>query len=154
MRFSSEGCVLGSKDSLSQEIATTTGISVEALRGKPLLQFTVQERMLWAERRETKREEDAAYCLLGIFNIQIPPIYGEGRQNAMRRLLNEVESSGGSERILKWLAPPDFATIYHESTSEREGDTGQWIFSHPFFRGWLNREHPAETLGRLRWIHG
>ncbi|KAF2630293.1 HET-domain-containing protein, partial [Macroventuria anomochaeta] len=152
--FSSEGCLLGSKDLLFQEIATTTGISVEALRGKPLSQFSVQERMSWAERRETKREEDAAYCLLGMFNIQIPLIYGEGRQNAMRRLLNEIESRGGLDRILKWLAPPEFATVYHESVSERESDTGQWIFSHSFFRSWLNGEHPTKTLGRLRWIHG
>jgi len=31
--------------------------------------FSVTERLLWAEKRETTREEDKAYSLLGIFNI-------------------------------------------------------------------------------------
>jgi len=34
--------------------------------------------MLWAVKRNIKREEDAAYSLLGIFNIYMPLIYGEG----------------------------------------------------------------------------
>jgi hypothetical protein len=38
--------------------------------------------MSWAENRETKREEDKAYSLLGIFNIHMPLIYGEGMKNA------------------------------------------------------------------------
>lgn len=152
--FSSEGHLLGSKDSLFQEIATTTRIPVEALCGKALSKFSVNERMSWAEKRETKREEDAAYCLLGLFDIQIPLLYGEGRQNALRRLRNEIKSSGELGRILKWLAPPEFAMVYHEYISEREGDTGQWIFSHPFFRSWLDERDSPKTLGRLRWIHG
>lgn len=152
--FSSEGCLLGSKSSLIQELAATTGIPVEALLGESLSHFSVQERLSWAERRDTKREEDAAYCLLGIFGIQIPPMYGEGRQNAMRRLLKEIKSGIGLDDILKWLDPPEFATVYHESIVEREGNTGQWIFGHPFFRDWLQKESVDKTLGRIRWIHG
>jgi hypothetical protein len=45
--------------------------------------------MLWAAKRETKREEDAAYCLLGIFGVFMPAIYGEGN-NAFKRLQKEV----------------------------------------------------------------
>jgi hypothetical protein len=43
----------------------------------------------WARNRETKREEDLAYSLLGIFDILMPVIYGEGKENAFRRLNRE-----------------------------------------------------------------
>ena len=46
--------------------------------------------MSWAAKRQTKREEDAAYSLLGIFNIHMPLIYGEGRQKALNRLRKQI----------------------------------------------------------------
>jgi hypothetical protein len=49
--------------------------------------------MVWAVQRNTKREEDAVYSLLGLFNIYIPLIYGEGRRNALLRLENAVKES-------------------------------------------------------------
>ncbi|KAF2124263.1 hypothetical protein P153DRAFT_426699 [Dothidotthia symphoricarpi CBS 119687] len=152
--FSSEGQPLGDKNSLVQEISTITRVPVTALQGKTLSQFSVDERMSWAGNRETKREEDAAYCLLGLFDIHMPLLYGEGQRRALKRLRDEVEDSKGLDRILKWLAPPEFATVYHESLSEREDDTGQWIFDHPLFCEWLNETESTMALGRLRWIHG
>jgi hypothetical protein len=73
-----------------QELYGITGISVEALRGIPLDQFSVDERMSWAARRQTKREEDMVYSLLGIFKVYMPLIYGEGRDNAFARLQKEI----------------------------------------------------------------
>lgn len=89
--FSVEADRLGDKYSLVQEIAEITGISVEALEGSPLSQFSVDERMSWARRRETKREEDMAYSLLGIFSIHMPLIYGEGQEKALKRLQKEIK---------------------------------------------------------------
>jgi hypothetical protein len=43
--------------------------------------FSVEKRVPWVARCQTKREEDWVYSLLGIFNIYIPLVYGEGRQN-------------------------------------------------------------------------
>jgi hypothetical protein len=91
--FSAEGERLGDKTSLWQEIHDVTGISVQALRGSPLSQFNIDERMSWAETRETKRKEDLAYCMLGIFDIHMPLIYGEGREKAFIRLRKEIEFS-------------------------------------------------------------
>jgi hypothetical protein len=65
-----------------QQIYEITGIAIEALQGRPLSQFSIADRMLWVVRRETTEEEDAAYCLLGIFGVYMPIMYGEGRQNA------------------------------------------------------------------------
>lgn len=91
--FSAEGKQLGDKISLVQEIHNITGISIQALQGSPLSQFSIEERMSWAEGREAKREEDAAYSLLGIFDIHLPLIYGEGREKAFIRLHREIAQS-------------------------------------------------------------
>ncbi|OCK73382.1 HET-domain-containing protein [Lepidopterella palustris CBS 459.81] len=91
--FSAEGNRLGDKISLLQDIHDITKISIQALQGRPLSQFSVDERMSWARQRKTKREEDAAYSLLGIFNIHMPLIYGEGREKALIRLRKEIKES-------------------------------------------------------------
>lgn len=78
--FSHEGEHLGDKKSLEKEIIESTEINVLALRGYPLSNFTVADQMSWAAKRTTTREEDNAYCLLGIFGVYMPLIYGEGRR--------------------------------------------------------------------------
>jgi hypothetical protein len=93
-----EGKQLGDRISLLQEIHNITGISVEALQGSPLSQFNVNKRLSWAKGREAKREEDAAYSLLGIFDIHMPLIYGEGRQKAFIRLHREIEQSSAASQ--------------------------------------------------------
>jgi hypothetical protein len=97
--FSHEGDRLGDKRTLEQQIHEITGIAITALRGAPLSQFEVDERFLWVESRKTTREEDMAYSLLGIFNIYIPLIYGEGRENAFKRLQEEIDKSLKGKRI-------------------------------------------------------
>lgn len=47
--------------------------------------MTIAKKMSWATHRKTTKEEDVAYCLLGIFDINMPLIYGEGF-NAFLRL--------------------------------------------------------------------
>jgi hypothetical protein len=91
--FSEEGEQLGNKKSLESErhIHEVTGIPVKALRGSLLSDFSVPERMLWAEKRETTRKEDKAYSLLGIFDVYMPLIYGEGGENAFKRLREEMD---------------------------------------------------------------
>ena len=89
--FSKEGKRLGDRRSLEGHIREVTGIPVNALRGSPLSDFSVPERMLWVEPRHTTRKEDKAYSLLGIFNIHMPLIYGEGGENAFKRLREEID---------------------------------------------------------------
>jgi hypothetical protein len=56
-----------------------------------LYTFSVSERMTWAAKRQTTEDEDDTYCLLGIFNVFMPLIYGEGRDSARKRLQREVD---------------------------------------------------------------
>jgi WD40 repeat protein len=87
--FCSNGNRLGNKESLEGQLHKITGIPESILRGSPLSSFSFDERILWAGNRDTKREEDLAYSLLGILDISIPVIYGEGKENAFRRLKRE-----------------------------------------------------------------
>jgi hypothetical protein len=77
---------LGTRLSLEAIIHEATGIAIEALRGCPLSRFSVEERFQWAAKRQTKKPEDKFYSLLGIFNIFMPMIYGEGEESALLRL--------------------------------------------------------------------
>lgn len=89
--FSRECTRLGDKRTLERQIHDITGIAVPALRGTPLSAFSVEERMSWAKTRQTKRTEDKAYSLLGIFNVHMPLIYSEGAENALYRLQEEIQ---------------------------------------------------------------
>ncbi|KAI1334196.1 P-loop containing nucleoside triphosphate hydrolase protein [Xylariaceae sp. FL0016] len=91
--YSNEGSWIGDKRSLETLIRDITGIPANALRGTPLSDFTVSEREAWARNRQTKYEEDLAYCLLGMFDVYVLPNYGEGRKNAQRRLREEVHKA-------------------------------------------------------------
>jgi hypothetical protein len=91
--FSRDGQRLGDKGTLESQISQVTGIASQALRGAPMSQFSVEERMSWAADRQTTKEEDKAYSLLGIFEVHMPLIYGEGQRNSFRRLREEIEKS-------------------------------------------------------------
>jgi hypothetical protein len=91
--FSKEGELLGDKSTLERHVCEITGIPAKALRGCPLPDFSIAERMSWAEQRNTTCKEDKAYSLLGIFDISIPVIYGEGREKALKRLQEEIDKA-------------------------------------------------------------
>ena len=91
--FSAEGHFLGNKRSLELEITDITRIPIKALRGQSLSDFSASERFAWAQNRETTEEEDIAYCLLGIFDVFMPLIYGEGEASALKRLERLVNES-------------------------------------------------------------
>ncbi|KAH7017991.1 heterokaryon incompatibility protein-domain-containing protein [Microdochium trichocladiopsis] len=61
---------------------------------------SIAKRMSWAKSRETTREEDLAYCLMGIFGVNMPLLYGEGGQRAFMRLQEEIMRRSGDQSIL------------------------------------------------------
>ncbi|KAK5312608.1 hypothetical protein LTR93_011270 [Exophiala xenobiotica] len=87
--YSRDGRYLGDRNTLEQQIHEITKIPRAALQGTPLTDFSVEERMQWGQTRKTKRKEDEAYCLLGIFNVFLSPRYGE-REEAFRRLERKI----------------------------------------------------------------
>ncbi|KAK1468565.1 hypothetical protein CMEL01_00332 [Colletotrichum melonis] len=96
--------LLGSKDTLSPSLSSITGIDEAILIGKaPLLKVPVATRMSWASKRQTTRIEDSAYCLLGIFDINIPLLYGEG-EKAFARLQFEILQETDDLSLLAWTS--------------------------------------------------
>lgn len=63
-------------------------------------------RMSWISKRKTTRTEDIAYCLLGIFEVNMPLIYGE-REKAFLRLQEEIIKRSTDQSIFLWLPPRD-----------------------------------------------
>jgi hypothetical protein len=101
VEFFSKDCEkLGNKASLEQHIREITGIPIKALQGGSLSNFSVTERISWAGKRETSRKEDQAYSLLGIFDVNMPLIYGEGREKALKRLREEIDRASKGQSFL------------------------------------------------------
>ncbi|KAK1759798.1 heterokaryon incompatibility protein-domain-containing protein [Echria macrotheca] len=73
-------------------------VSVRSL----LAQMSISSRMSWAADRKTTRAEDKAYCLLGIFNVNMPLIYGEGSSKAFQRLQQEILQNSRDHSLLVW----------------------------------------------------
>jgi hypothetical protein len=117
--FSKEGKRLGSRISLEQEIHEITKIPIRVLRGQRLSEFTIDERMSWAEKRRTTVKEDKAYCLLGIFGVFMPLIYGEGEEHAYLRLRRKITKplkptdARDNERITEPEGMSRFIPRYH-----------------------------------------
>ncbi|PVH68331.1 HET-domain-containing protein, partial [Cadophora sp. DSE1049] len=89
--FCRESKRIGSKSSLEQQIHEITGIPKPALQGAYLSQFNDKERFSWIQPRQTTVDEDRAYSLLGIFDVQMPLRYGEGMANAFKRHEDEID---------------------------------------------------------------
>lgn len=66
--------------------------------------YSLARRMSWAANRKTTRVEDIAYCMLGIFEVSMPPIYGEG-MHAFRRLQEEIVKRSSDLTIFAWRLP-------------------------------------------------
>ncbi|KAK2027392.1 heterokaryon incompatibility protein [Colletotrichum zoysiae] len=90
-----------------QALASITGIfeSVLANTRHPR-HYSLAERMSWAAARQTTRDEDLAYCLMGLFAVNMPVLYGEGLASAFRRLQHEIISTSPDETIFAWRADP------------------------------------------------
>jgi hypothetical protein len=93
--------LIASKHDLSAELETITGIPQDALQSFRHDDFCIAEKMAWAARRTTTREEDSAYCLLGLFDVNMPLLYGEGSK-AFLRLQEEIMRTSTDMSILLW----------------------------------------------------
>lgn len=94
--------LLGDINRLQDQISKITSVEVEYLSGlKNVHDTSIAKRMSWAAGRETKREEDVAYCLLGLFSINMPMLYGEGPR-AFLRLQDEIIKRSDDQSIFAW----------------------------------------------------
>ena len=116
--LSMEWTFIGSKHDLAELVSEITRISYNALlRVEPLEEFSVAQRLSWAATRETTRVEDRAYSLLGIFDINMPTLYGEGHR-AFRRLQEEIMRRIPDQSLFAWTSfSMDSPTDHYEPGS-------------------------------------
>jgi hypothetical protein len=104
---------LGSRRDLGTFISNITRIPIGLIDGEgyfgsslSLDDFSVAQKMSWAATRQCTRIEDSAYCLLGIFDINMPLLYGEG-EKAFRRLQEEIFKGTDDHSLLAWTIKLD-----------------------------------------------
>lgn len=93
--------LLGDKLHLSTEICRITGIGINVLKTGDMGGYCVAQKMSWAAKRQTSRMEDVAYCLMGIFEVNMPLIYGE-EDKAFLRLQEEIIMKDDDHSIFAW----------------------------------------------------
>ena len=125
---------IGDKKTLGHLITAATGIPSDVLTGeRKLRECSVAQRMSWAAGRVTTRLEDRAYSLLGMFDVNMAMLYGEGPK-AFLRLQEEIIKTLDDHSIFVWKglrqdlpgllasSPEAFATSANvENTRDRKG---------------------------------
>jgi len=100
--YSQNWTYLGPKHDHSHALAWSFLIPVNVLLNvTEVFRSSIANRMSWASKRRTKRKEDLAYCLLGLFEVNMPLIYGEGAK-AFLRLQEEIIKRSSDLSIFAW----------------------------------------------------
>jgi hypothetical protein len=117
---------IGMRAELACEISQVTNVSAIVLEDRTQLQkASVAKRMSWASQRTTTREEDIAYSLMGIFDVNMPLLYGEGGK-AFSRLQEEIMKSSTDQSLFAWTS--------HQSSNQNEStshDDSGLLARHP-----------------------
>ncbi|KAI1503896.1 heterokaryon incompatibility protein-domain-containing protein [Biscogniauxia marginata] len=96
------------------DVSKVTGIGIPYLFGlKSRHEASIALRMSWAASRKTTRVEDTAYCLFGLFNINMPLLYGEGAK-AFQRLQQEIMKVSTDQSIFAWEWATDLTLLQGE----------------------------------------
>lgn len=107
--YSKDWTEIGTKLSMAETISSLTGIPPAALQDGNISRFSFAEKMSWASKRSTTREEDKAYCLMGLFNIHMPLLYGEGSR-AFIRLQEEILKRFEDYTMFAWADMGSYST--------------------------------------------
>lgn len=170
--FSRDWVHFGERSSLANWLMDITRIDEAVLRNKvrllersrPLFQRSIAQRMSWAARRQTTRPEDMAYCLMGIFSVNMPMLYGEGGEKAFFRLQEEIMKQSDDQTIFAWTnktAPKSSLSGLLATTPAHFEDSQDiiayqhWEPTPPYAmtnRG-LRIDLPLHSLTRERWGH-
>ena len=102
---------------------------------------SVAKRMSWVSRRQTSREEDMAYCLLGLFDVNMSLIYGEGGKRAFYRLQLEIIKNMDDESLFAWTSEQRHSGMLAASPS---------LFAHSgnISRGWKGDRRPYSMTNK------
>ncbi|KAH8769052.1 hypothetical protein F5883DRAFT_381001, partial [Diaporthe sp. PMI_573] len=113
--YSRDWSKIASRSTLTELISETTRIRTQYLKGDRWYKYaSIAQKMSWISRRHTSRIEDMAYCMLGIFDINMPLLYGEGPKS-FTRLQEEIIRNSNDQTIFCWTwidsVPPSWASL-------------------------------------------
>lgn len=109
---------LGTKLELLDVLSSITGIEEDFLQGKELEYASISKRMSWAAKRKTSRVEDIAYCLFGIFAVNMPLIYGEGKKSFQRLQHELIKTYPYDHTLYAWGVVVDRPSLLVPSVGE------------------------------------
>ena len=134
---------IGTKSSMRTLVQKITNISTLVDIDKAC----VAEKLSWASTRVTTRIEDLAYCLMGLFDINMPLLYGEGH-NAFLRLQLEVWNRTNDESIFAWGGMPSNASMEapHQDPSSSRLSIPSLLASKPYLFKGLNGIETFESV--------
>ncbi|KAI0440518.1 HET-domain-containing protein [Xylaria telfairii] len=105
--YARDWTAIGTKSERYEEISEITKIDADILtHTEPISMFSAAEKLSWAAHREVTREEDETYCLLGMFGVNLPMLYGEGKRQAFVRLQEAIYSSTRDESLFLFSRSP------------------------------------------------
>lgn len=134
--FTRDWIEIGDKPRLAEDLHSITGIDINVLElQKNFLDCPVAQRMSWASNRHTSRLEDNAYCLIGLFDVNLPLMYGEGCK-AFLRLQKQIIEQTDDETIFAWTDVP----------SEGSGLLAQSV-KHFADAASIQRDQPGQNYG-------
>jgi hypothetical protein len=119
--YATDWTLIGTKKDSCNELSLITGIHTEALQGRPVESFSIAQRMSWASKRSTTRPEDIAYSLFGIFNVNMPILYGEGAK-AFVRLQEVIMTDSDDQSLFAWTQPSTEPTTLHGLLADSPAD--------------------------------
>ncbi|KAI6118511.1 heterokaryon incompatibility protein-domain-containing protein, partial [Pisolithus croceorrhizus] len=100
--FNKNWVAIGNRRQLASTLETITRIPREVLTdGRDGKGLSVAQIMSWAAERKTTRVEDRAYSLMGLFGVNMPMVYGEGKK-AFQRLQLEIIRISTDQSIFAW----------------------------------------------------
>lgn len=143
--FYSRGWVrIGTKQDLRPEITARTLIPYEVLATVGFDHTSMAQRMSWASSRTTSRKEDMAYCLLGLFEVNMPLLYGEGKR-AFMRLQEEIIKRSEDMSTFAWTDPEAHFSSYQGLFAQSPSN-----FTNCHQMGWRRprRSHPFELTNK------
>lgn len=152
--YDTEWNYLGTRSQLVNELQTVTGIDIKYLRGGTTFRSAcIATRMSWMANRTTKRKEDLAYSMLGIFHLTMPISYSVGeREHAFERLQKILLEKSYDESLFAWRMPHDFIGAKSQSWELDGWRPDEWGLLAPHPCCFAESQHftlVGEAIGRF-----
>lgn len=129
--YDQDWVLIGTKGTMRSLLSGITGIKPGHLWKSQ--EASVAQKMSWAANRQTTRTEDVAYSLLGLFNVNMPLLYGEG-EKALKRLQHEILQSTSDESIFAWTDDRVWTSGLLAESPANFAKSGDFIPNKQFYR--------------------